>query len=234
MKTKRSRSPVISQSRWTAYATAGAATALVGANTADATIHYVSVNESFNAAPGTTIKDTFFLGSSSNALFVLQNRVHANNTGHAEFVMAGAVSAMFAGSSNASATNYRYPFRLGSGVTVNNQTPFIPNFSNSGLYFATLASHLGGGNFKNGGIGFIGVRFDGGNGQQYGWIRLNMTATGNSSSPFGFTLIDYAWGDVGDTVVTGQVPEPGSLGLLALGGVGLLVWRQRRQKQASV
>ena len=51
-------------------------------------------------------------------------------------------------------------------------------------------------------------------------------------------LVDYAWGDLGDQVRTGQtssagdqveaIPDQGSLGLLALGGAGLMAWRKRR------
>jgi hypothetical protein len=49
---------------------------------------------------------------------------------------------------------------------------------------------------------------------------------------------DYAWGDPGDTIRTGQissagdmvdtVTESGSVGLLALGAAGLIAWRKRR------
>ena len=48
-----------------------------------------------------------------------------------------------------------------------------------------------------------------------------------------FTLVDYAYGDVGDGITAGQVPETGSLALLALGGVGLVAWRKRRAKAVT-
>jgi hypothetical protein len=63
-----------------------------------------------------------------------------------------------------------------------------------------------------------------------------------SGGPKNFmTMIDYAWGDPGDTVLAGDagesaappVPFSGSLGPLALGGAGLLAWRGGRQRSAS-
>jgi hypothetical protein len=48
-----------------------------------------------------------------------------------------------------------------------------------------------------------------------------------------YTMVDYAWGDVGDVIVTGQIPEPGSLALLAVGAVGLLAWQKQRPKGAK-
>jgi hypothetical protein len=47
-----------------------------------------------------------------------------------------------------------------------------------------------------------------------------------------YTVRDYAWGDPGDRVRAGQgipgdAPELESLGVLALGAVGVRAWRKR-------
>jgi len=52
-----------------------------------------------------------------------------------------------------------------------------------------------------------------------------------------FRLIDYAYGDLGDSVGAGQksghdMVELESLGGLAVGAVGLLAWRNRRSQAA--
>jgi hypothetical protein len=76
------------------------------------------------------------------------------------------------------------------------------------------------------GVGFVGIRFNTGAGIQYGWVRLDMAGSPDNH----YTMVDFAWGDVGDTILTGQIPEPGSLALLAVGAVGLFAWRKHRAK----
>jgi hypothetical protein len=94
--------------------------------------------------------------------------------------------------------------------------------------FGTLAFRGGYGNdqWLDPGTGFIGFRFNTGAGVQYGWVRITM----NGSPLNSFTMVDYAWADPGETILTGQIPEPGSLGLLALGALGLVAWRKQRAR----
>ena len=85
-----------------------------------------------------------------------------------------------------------------------------------------------------GGTGFIGFKFNNGSGDQYGWARVQVGGSHN----FPFKLIDYAYGDVGDTIGAGQKsghdkPELESLGGLALGALGLLAWRKSRVQAAQ-
>jgi hypothetical protein len=109
-------------------------------------------------------------------------------------------------------------------------------------YFSTcgcnecFGGYIGGsGRFRDRGVGFIGFAFSQrGSGIQYGWARVRKSGPPD----YRFVLLDYAWGDVGDTIRTGQrsssgdmvdaVTDSGSVGLLALGAAALVAWRKRR------
>ena len=72
------------------------------------------------------------------------------------------------------------------------------------------------------GEAFIGVKFST---NRFGWIRVNMGGAPLNS----FTIVDFAFAGPNEPITAGQVPEPGSLGLLALGAGGLATWRRRRK-----
>ena len=106
--------------------------------------------------------------------------------------------------------------------------------------------------FQEPGTYSIRFRFNNGAGKQYGWVRIKW----GGCSWNGYIVKDYAWGDPGDQIKTGQtqlhedetqVPpqavksadaapladSQGSLGLLALGAVGLQAWRKSRLRRVN-
>ena len=223
----------INSSRWAAYAATGAATALAYAPSADADIHYVSVNESFNAptTPPYYVVDQFDLGDPRVSINFLHATGPAGTGGVAGFYFgatSNVLSAQFIGVAGTFGGNpYHYVGKLNFGESIANQA-FLGNVPG---HYNPLASGAGYPNsqWTEAGIGFIGFKFNLGKGVQYGWAQVNM----NGPSLNSFTLIDYAFTDPGETLVAGQVPEPGSLSLLAVGAIGLLAWRKQRSRAAA-
>lgn len=222
---RRKASARIANSRWVAYATAGAASAVVGANTAEADIHYTSVNQSFAVAAGASATATFFFTGAAG--FAVRDFVHSTAVnGHASFFISGGNggTAAFVGYALGSLSVYASRLALGANIAGR------PNFVTNGGYFAYLARHTTG-QFTTPGDGYVGIKFNIGSGVQYGWVHFNMGGGPRNN----FTLVDYAYADPGTSITAGQkaVPEPGSLALLAVGGAGLLAWRKRRAMAAA-
>jgi hypothetical protein len=141
-----------------------------------------------------------------------------------------AVSNRFCGYDGGNGTGF--PSRLSLGVVISNCRLF------SGGGSMVRFSPFTAGAFFEEGLGFLGFSFNNGAGPQYGWARVR--TPGPPYFKARFLLVDYAWGDPGDQVRTGQtssagdqveaIPDEGSLGLLALGGAGLMAWRARRRR----
>jgi hypothetical protein len=112
----------------------------------------------------------------------------------------------------------------------------------------TLTGGLASGNFAAGTTGFVGIQLGSGN---YGWIRLRLddlgpnqpfatTLAGGGLLPIGngqgyidkVTVVDWAYDDSGAAIRAGQIPEPGSLALLAAGAAGIGAFRRRKAARA--
>ena len=228
MKTNRSRSrsaTTITNSRWLAYATAGAASAFASAQSAEGTIHYSGpINRIFRCGRSAR----FQLDRPGDFIFLRHSSLSCGEvySGSGFFNVAGLAGASIAGFYNDCTFHPISASKLERGQLLSNR-PFVPAQSRS----AVLAEEFHcSGQFAGGGIGYIGFRFNNGSGDQYGWARIQT----QQEIEHRFKLLDYAYGDVGDRIRAGQrssdemAVDKGSLGLLALGVVGLLAWRNRR------
>jgi hypothetical protein len=237
LKALRRRKVRIANSRWTAYAVAGAATSLATLATAEAEIHYSGpVNFRFKG----TLTHSFPLADGA-VLFFAHNDLGSGN-GHAHLAIGGALSSYFAGdkTQNVSSATF-YFYRLGSQVNVSQQPLGHSCRRVSATYgsytttycYGGFIGRFGGGHFTEPGRGFIGFEFQTLAGYHNGWVRVKTSGAG----AYNFIVLDYAWGDPGEPIETGQkqsqvnkqaVTKPGSLGLLATGATGLKAWRQQR------
>lgn len=80
-------------------------------------------------------------------------------------------------------------------------------------------------NFFDGDDKYIGVAFEIAGQVHYGWIGFEI----DSTDPLHGVIRDYAYESTPNTAIeAGEIPEPGSLGLLAA-GAGALAFRRRRK-----
>jgi hypothetical protein len=219
----------ISTGRWTAYMAAAAASTFAGVGSAEAEIHY-----SGNVSVELTGDAVASLPLSNGASLVFQNIYQSTAEQTFTLLLKGAIS----GSAR------------GDGFYVSNLPP-RKNVS-AGRFFSVAGNPNHGvliqtslygpfSPFFGPNRGFVGFRFNVGNGTQYGWARIYTKLDGNRHVHD--VIRDYAWGDVGDAISTGQKQSlqpanansvPGSLGLLAFGAQGLDAWRtQWTQKSAD-
>jgi hypothetical protein len=239
----------LSTVRWTSYAIAAGATAVAGTPTAEAEIHYSGlINFAFNDKLGGSETHSFPL--SQGAVLVGIRDVVGFHEHDAYFSIQGAaVSNELREYPVASSFPYSNSLvaALPRGSVVSQG--YFQRFGHGGLQYY----NCGFPNWQEEATHFIGFRFNSGAGMQYGWVRIKW---GGCGLPGGadnrYIVKDYAWGDVGDQIKTGQkqlhedeaqVAPPsakstgaapvsgsqGSLGLLALGAVGLQAWRRSRR-----
>jgi MYXO-CTERM domain-containing protein len=226
----------ISETRWLAYVTAGAASALACANSAEAEIHY-----SGNVFIKLTGNAQASLPLSNGASLVFRN-IFGGSTflQHFHFYVKGVISGSARGYFQSASGSRNWLSNLPPRENVS-AGEFLPVTGNPG--FGVLFTFWSDGAFSPIGgwpRGFVGFRFNTGNGMQYGWARIQTRdVIINHSHHVRDVIEDYAWGDVGDSIRTGQksssgdmvnaVTDSGSVGLLALGAAGLVAWRKRRE-----
>jgi MYXO-CTERM domain-containing protein len=200
---------------------AGAATALVGSNSAEAAIHYSGlVNEPF--PPNRNKHKAFPLDQAGDSL----RFVHTTFCPAASFSINGIVSAAF--------RDYFTFFvaKLSFGANIS-RGEFGP--ASHGIMALDRTCYTYGAPWNDGGTGYVGFRFNNGAGIQYGWARVTA-----EFEAIAFRVMDYAYADPGESIRAGQTssaeqaPDQGSLGWLALGAGGLLAWRKSRSRTARL
>jgi hypothetical protein len=155
-----------------------------------------------------------------------------------DFLIQGVISGSARGAYNTTFGRRNFLANLGLGENVSAGN-FYSVAGNPGI--GVLISNWSDGQFTpvgGPGGGFVGFRFNTGNGTQYGWARIQTRDDiVNGRHHIRDNINAYAWGDPGDIILTGQKHSlqpanansvPSSLGLLAFGAQGLDAWRTQR------
>ena len=225
----------LSNSRWAAYAAASAATAIACVQSVEADIHYSGILD----RKVVNEDATFPLDGGAVMAF-------HQNVGFADMKIACpacAASANGAFAANRVLDGFLYFSNLTRGVNLSEKilrkSCTTTYTSSRYVCYGAIIGASGYGYFREPGVGSIGFSFDRGAGVQYGWARIKITG----DPDYRFIVKDYAYADPGEPIRTGQtrsapreanaITESGSLGLLAIGGVGLVAWRRRHSQTAQ-
>ncbi len=208
--------PVNVEKRLLSYALVAGAGIVAGSQPANAAIVYVDIPD---LVIGPTSSGYLFIGSGL-ATFTFANTTFTN----AGFFYAQAgVGGWQAGDSIAMSSFGSYAFNFYTSFYVGGSWGFS-SFAMLGYFWDPNLYSAG-----FGGGGFLGFKFADGLDTYYGWIRLSVDFTYGVG--FTTTIYDYAYStDPGRAIHVFLIPEPGTLGLLALGATGLVLSRLRKRQ----
>ncbi len=134
---------------------------------------------------------------------------------------------------------YRKAYALGPSQNINAGAAWLHNtaakmanaWSRNGSYYGPF------GYWRDVSDRYLGLWFDvDGDGQgNYAWARLSVTGPGTGPGAYTAHLTGYAYESVTERGIHagdegGVIPEPGTLGLLAGGVLGLAIWRRKRAR----